>query len=72
MMRPRLPPSQRVEAELRTRINAGEWEVDQQLPSVHALAAFYGVASSTVVAAERRIEADGLIEIVPYWGVFRR
>lgn len=72
MMRPRLPPSQRVEADLRARINAGEWDIDQQLPSVHKLAAFYGVASSTVISAERRIEEDGLIEIVAFWGTFRR
>ncbi len=32
----------------------------------------YGVARSSVVAAERRIETDGLIEIVPNWGVFLR
>lgn len=72
MMRPRMRPSQRVEADLRARITRGEWDVDQQLPGVHALATHYGVASSTVIAAERRIEADGLIEIVPYWGTFRR
>lgn len=57
---------------MRARIEAGEWQTDEQLPAVHELAAHYGVASSTVVAALRRIEADGLIEIVSYWGTFRR
>ena len=37
-----------------------------------ALAAEYGVARSTVITAERRIEADGLIEIVANWGTFLR
>ena len=72
MVRPRQPPSQRVEQDLRARIAAGEWATDEQLPTVGELAEHYGVARATVVSAERRIEADGLIEIVPNWGVFRR
>jgi DNA-binding GntR family transcriptional regulator len=64
-------PSQRVEAALRARINAGEWRPEERLPSVANLAAEYGVARSTVVAALRRIEADGLISIVSHWGTFR-
>ena len=66
-----MPPSQRVEAALRARVAAGEWKPGERLPSVAELAAQYGVARSTVIAAERRIEADGLIEIVPNWGTFR-
>ena len=65
-------PRQRVEQDLRARIAAGEWATDEQLPGVHQLAEHYQVASSTVVAALRRIEADGLIEIVSYWGTFIR
>jgi GntR family transcriptional regulator len=72
MVRPRQPPSQRVEQALRVRIEAGEWAAGDQLPSVAALAEEYGVARATVVTAQRRIEADGLIEIVANWGVFRR
>jgi len=67
-----VPPSQRVEAELRARIAAGEWKSGERLPAVAALAAEYGVARSTVITAERRIEADGLIEIVANWGTFLR
>jgi DNA-binding GntR family transcriptional regulator len=69
--RGRVPPSQRVEEDLRARIARGEWKSGERLPPVAELAAHYEVARSTVVAAERRIEADGLIEIVPNWGVFR-
>jgi DNA-binding GntR family transcriptional regulator len=64
-------PSQRVEVALRARINAGEWQPRERLPSVAQLASQYGVARSTVVAALRRIEADGLVTIVRNWGTFR-
>jgi len=67
-----VPPSKRVETDLRQRIARGEWKSGERLPPVADLAAHYGVARSTVVTAERRIEADGLIEIVANWGVFRR
>jgi DNA-binding GntR family transcriptional regulator len=65
-------PSQRVEADLRRRISAGEWQRDEKLPSVAHFAAHYGVARSTVISALRRMEADGLVEIVSNWGTFRR
>ena len=64
-------PSQRVEAALRARIAAGEWQPQERLPSVAQLAEDYGVARSTVVAALRRIEVDGLVTIVSNWGTFR-
>jgi DNA-binding GntR family transcriptional regulator len=64
-------PSRRVEAALRTRINAGEWQPQERLPSVAQLAEAYGVARSTVVAALRRIEADGLVAVISNWGTFR-
>jgi DNA-binding MarR family transcriptional regulator len=41
------------------------------LPPVAELATEYGVARSTVVAALRRIAADGLVVIVSNWGTFR-
>jgi DNA-binding GntR family transcriptional regulator len=69
--RSRQPPSRRVEEDLRRRIAAGEWGTDERLPAVSKLAAQYRVAGSTVVAALRRIEADGWIEIVSNWGTFR-
>ena len=64
-------PSQRVEAALRARINEGEWQSQERLPPVAVLATEYGVARSTVVAALRRIAADGLVVIVSNWGTFR-
>jgi DNA-binding GntR family transcriptional regulator len=64
-------PSRRVEAALRARVSAGEWESQERLPSVAQLADEYGVARSTVVSALRRMEADGLVSIVRNWGTFR-
>jgi DNA-binding GntR family transcriptional regulator len=64
-------PSRRVEVALRARINEGEWQPEERLPSVAQLATEYGVARSTVVAALRRIEGDGLVTIVSNWGTFR-
>ena len=64
-------PSRRVEAALRARINADEWQPQERLPSVAKLASEYGVARSTVVSALRRMEADGLVSIVRNWGTFR-
>lgn len=64
-------PSRRVEAALRARIDAGEWQSQERLPSVAVLAAEYEVARATVVAALRRIETDGLVVIVSNWGTFR-
>ena len=63
-------PSKRVEAALRQRIAAGEWQPEGRMPSVAALADEYGVSRSSVAAALRRIADDGLIEIVPQWGTF--
>ena len=64
-------PSLRVEAALRARINEGEWQPKERLPPVARLAEEYGVARSTIIAALRRIQADGLVEIVANWGTFR-
>jgi DNA-binding GntR family transcriptional regulator len=64
-------PSRRVEAALRARISADEWQPQERLPSVAELASEYGVARSTVVSALRRMEADGLVTIVRNWGTFR-
>ena len=71
--RPREPrlPSKRVEDGLRERLARGEWGSGERLPPVAGLAAHYSVARSTVISALRRIEADGLIEIVANWGTFR-
>lgn len=64
-------PSVRVEADLRRRMSAGEWEPGQALPAVGLLAEEYGVARNTVLKALRRLADDGQVRIVPNWGTFR-
>jgi GntR family transcriptional regulator len=69
---PRRPerPSETVSADLRRRIAAGEWAVDDPLPPVGDLAAHYGVSRSTVTRAMRVLAGEGLVRIVPRWGTF--
>ena len=69
--RERVPPSARVEADLRARVEAGEWASGDALPAMAALAAHYGVSRASVAKALRRMADDGLVEIVPQWGTFR-
>ena len=66
-----MPPSARVEADLRDRIEAGEWASGAALPAVAALAEHYGVSRASVSKVLRRLADDGLVEIVPAWGTFR-
>jgi hypothetical protein len=57
---------------LRRRITAGEWAVDEALPAVGKLAESYEVSlGATVPRALRELESDGLARAVPRWGVFR-
>ena len=65
-------PSQRVENDLRRRIEAGEWAPGDKLPPLSELAEQYSVSTRTVNKAIRKIADDGLVEVVPNWGVFRR
>jgi len=69
--RPRELPSRRVEADLRRRVDAGEWASGDALPSIATLAESYGTSRATVAKALRRLADDGLVEIVPQWGTFR-
>jgi DNA-binding GntR family transcriptional regulator len=68
--RERQPPSQRVEAALRERLESGEWASGQALPPVAALAAEYGTSRASVSKALHRLEQAGLVEVVPQWGTF--
>jgi DNA-binding GntR family transcriptional regulator len=70
---PRTPerPGERVAADLRRRIAAGEWEVVEALPTTAALAEHYGVSQATVTRVLRSLAAEGLVRTVPRWGTFR-
>jgi DNA-binding GntR family transcriptional regulator len=70
---PRTPerPGERVAADLRRRIAAAEWEVDEVLPTTASLAEHYGVSQATVTRVLRGLAAEGLVRTVPRWGTFR-
>jgi DNA-binding GntR family transcriptional regulator len=61
----------RVERELRARLEAGVWEPGQQLPPVAELAAEMGVGHGTVARTLAKLADEGLLTIVPRYGVFR-
>ena len=58
-------------ADLRRRIAAGEWEVDEALPTTAVLAEHYHVSQATVTRVLRALAAEGLVRTVPRWGTFR-
>ena len=60
-----------VSADVRRRIAAGEWEVDEALPTTAALAEHYGVSQATVTRVLRSLAAEGLVRTIPRWGTFR-
>jgi GntR family transcriptional regulator len=69
--RERQLPSRRVEDDLRRRLHADEWASGEALPPVSALADEYGTSGATVAKVLRKLADDGLVEVVPRWGVFR-
>ena len=56
----------------RRRIDAGEWAVDQQIPTVDELAAECGVARATIRQALDMLESEHLIERYRAKGTFVR
>jgi GntR family transcriptional regulator len=60
-----------VAADLRRRIAAGEWAVDEVLPTTAALADHYNVSQATVTRVLRMLSSEGLVRTVPRWGTFR-
>jgi DNA-binding GntR family transcriptional regulator len=64
-------PSARVEADLRRRIEAAEWQPGEQLPRVRELAGQYGTSAATVAKVVRKLAGEGLLHVIPSWGVFR-
>jgi DNA-binding GntR family transcriptional regulator len=64
-------PYEIVAADLRHRIAADEWAVDEVLPTTVALAEHYHVSQSTITRVLRILAAEGLVRTVPRWGTFR-
>lgn len=63
-------PSERVAADLRRRIEAGEWKPGEQIPTVSELSAHYAVSRTTVQKAVRMLVTDGLVVTRHGWGAF--
>lgn len=57
-----------VAAQLRERIESGEWPARRRLPPVVALEHEYGVARNTVLKAIRHLREIGYVYTVPNWG----
>jgi DNA-binding GntR family transcriptional regulator len=64
-------PAERVEAELRARINANEWAPGQQLPPIATLAKDHHTSRTTAQRAIARLADEGLLVVVRAWGTFR-
>lgn len=62
------PASRRVAADLLERIDAGEYPPDSPLPTYRELAASYGIAVNTALAAVRYLRDLGVVTIRPNAG----
>ena len=62
--------SRRIAADIRAKIEAGEYSPDVALPSIIKLAEQYGVATGTIQKALRILKAEGVIEAEPGYGTF--
>ena len=71
MSRPSQRPSVRVLADMRRRIDEGEWDHGQQMPTVRELAGQYGVSTRTVANAYKTLADEGLVVVTPSWGTHR-
>jgi GntR family transcriptional regulator len=60
-----------VTEDLRRRLESGEWDSGEALPSVGKLADHYSASRTTIGKALKVLESDGLVTIVPRWGTFR-
>ena len=61
-----------VAADLRARIEGGEWEVNAQLPIKPELVAHYGVSGGTLDRAIRELCDLGLVETIQGAGMYVR
>lgn len=66
------PPYQQIAAEIRTRIDAGEYPPGAAIPSVSALISEFGASNTTVQRALRALRAAGLVESRPGKGTYVR
>ena len=63
-------PSERVAADLRRRVQSGEWAPGEQLPSVAQLAEHYSTSRTTVQKAVKKLAAEEILVTRHGWGTF--
>jgi GntR family transcriptional regulator len=63
-------PTDRVERELRERVESGEWAAGAQIPSVGDLAEQHHASRTTISKAVRRLVDDGVLVLLPNYGTF--
>jgi GntR family transcriptional regulator len=68
--RPPLPPYKAIAADLRAKIQAGEYKPGEQVPSVTQLCDTYEVTRNTAIRALRVLRDEGLIVVEQGWGSF--
>lgn len=69
-MPPRRLSHAQIAEDLEARIDAGEYPVDEKLPSYRELAAIYSVSIATVQRAIGLLRHTGVLEGVPGVGVY--
>jgi DNA-binding GntR family transcriptional regulator len=65
-----VPPSRQLAAILRGKIESGELQPGDRIPSIVALSSEYGIATVTVRKALDALKAEGLLETVSGYGTF--
>lgn len=65
-------PSDRVFAALKDKIESGELQPGEQMPSLRKISEDYGVAQTTARKVIDALAREGLVEIKPRWGSFVR
>lgn len=61
-MPPRVPHVDRVAADIRARIESGEWPPGHKLPSTTEMKAIYECSETPIKAAVRQLETLGYVE----------
>lgn len=67
---PRVSHVDRIVADIRARIESGEWPPGHRLPSIARMKVIYECSEQPIKAAERVLAATGWIEGHPGVGVF--
>jgi GntR family transcriptional regulator len=65
-------PSDRVFAALKDKIESGELQPGEQMPTLRQISGEYGVSQTTARKVIDALAREGLVEIKPRWGSFVR